>query len=806
MAALKFIAQGSPDIGLDPDDIAIHLPSDARLDPRAEHEILAAMAEHPQAVAIYWDITVGDRRQARPAWSPTRVQSEPGVCLPLAVRASWPHFDPSCDPLEVERRLAETNAVVLHVPSVLTSHTVAPALGQRPLASDPRFEPGERLGTCRRRPHLHGQANTSIVIPSAGISQPGSLQSMLDRCLETLTLLDPQPLEVVVVFGDEFQGEPPGVRGGETFDLPITAVHRGPGDFDFSQAANSGLRASQGDLVLLLNDDIEAETPTWLGRMAAHLQDPAVGAVGAALLYPNRMVQHVGVVIDSAHPLHPFVGYRLSDTADHGGDVARDVVAVTGACVLARRRDLLAIGGLSSEFPSSFGDIDLCLRLRRSGLRVVIEPAAVLTHLETASRAPVIEPWERDRFARAWSHVTDPWYHPAFHRPDDPRRMNRNADHLGPVNHHGTWPARTTAIAGQTHQLPMNRLNRSETDSEMTASDDIDINRVQTEIEVEAELLRRRDLQITHLEHDMEHQWSALTLPEPPNSEPPLQRNASEGSTGGGSTPPESPLISRLFKRVLRRATQRYTRYVLAQVNKLLKGIHQRLDDQQYRTDHHGWRLDIQNRHLRVLEHTVNSGQDEPNLTTPPFLDPPPALAIETISTIATLAGTAPSLVLSGGAGEIVRSINTNGGSAYGIEANARHVLQAMEYGIDVRSDDFIAHLSSIEIGDISTIVLTGVVESLPLSQLLEIIEQATRILANSGQIVVAVADPKRRDHIESELRAGLGISPATWQYLLDRSGFDTHVKPITDAHITELVVAERPQEFEASAPSPTGL
>ena len=452
MAALKVIAQGSPAIGLDPDDIALHLPGDARLEPRAGEAILAAMAEHPEAVAAYWDIMAGDQRQARPAWSPTRVQSEPGVCLPLAVRASWPQFDLSSGPLELEHRLAEANAEVLHIPSVLTVHPARPALEQGPPADDPTFESGPRPGTRRRRAWRPGQAGTSIIIPSAGYSLPGSTTPMLVRCLETLALLDPLPLEVIVVIGDEYQGKLPK----EDNRVPMRVVSRDAGPFDFSRAINCGVLASRGEFVLLLNDDIEAETTDWLGRMAAHLQDPTVGAVGAALVYPDRTVQHVGMLIDEAHPLHPFVGYKLADTANHGGDVARDVVGVTGACLLTRRRDLLAVGAMSLEFPASYGDIDLCLRLRRVGLRVVVEPAAMLVHHESSSRTPIVERWEWGRFIRRWGRFNDPWYHPAYWRPNNPEHVSRNADHLIPIDPDGSWPARGTTIQSKMHLSQMN--------------------------------------------------------------------------------------------------------------------------------------------------------------------------------------------------------------------------------------------------------------------------------------------------------------------------------------------------------------
>lgn len=259
------------------------------------------------------------------------------------------------------------------------------------------------------------QASTSIVIPSAGHLQPDTGASMLQRCLDTLTLLDPVPAEVIVVVGDEYQGKPPQRAGG----LPLRVVHRGAGPFDFSRAVNCGVLASRGDLVLMLNDDIEAETADWLGKMTAHLDDPSIGAVGAVLLYPDRSIQHIGMEFEGSHPIHSFRGCQLAEAAAAGGDAAREVIGVTGACLLARRRDLLAVGGMSLEFPASYGDVDLCLRLIRSGLRVVVEPAATLIHHESASRPPVIEPWEWERFVARWGEPPNSSHHP----------VNPEADH-----------------------------------------------------------------------------------------------------------------------------------------------------------------------------------------------------------------------------------------------------------------------------------------------------------------------------------------------------------------------------------------
>lgn len=103
----------------------------------------------------------------------------------------------------------------------------------------------------------------------------------------------------------------------------------------------------------------------------------------------------------------------MSEAAEAGGDAAREVTSVTGACLLIRRRDMLAVGGMSLEFPTSYGDVDLCLRLKRSGWRVLVEPSATLIHRESASRPPVIEPWEWERFIARWGGAAGLMHPPA---------------------------------------------------------------------------------------------------------------------------------------------------------------------------------------------------------------------------------------------------------------------------------------------------------------------------------------------------------------------------------------------------------
>ena len=292
--------------GFGVEDVLVWLPADATLLPEFCATILRTFAQNPETAALYGDIEISGRRMARSAWSPTRVQSEQGFTMPLAVRAETliaMGMSYDADPFEVEARLASTNMTVLHIPGTLTSHPRNLPVSTRAYHDDLLFEPGSRPGIRRRRPWLQGQEQVSVVVPSAGVKPQGSERSMLMGCLESISRLDPLPEQVMVVIGDEFDSNSHTdlhLMVDDRLCERLQVVHRGSGGFNFSIAVNQGILASEGEFVLILNDDIEATSSDWLGRMVAHLQVASVGAVGAALLYPDHTVQHVGMVIHSS--------------------------------------------------------------------------------------------------------------------------------------------------------------------------------------------------------------------------------------------------------------------------------------------------------------------------------------------------------------------------------------------------------------------------------------------------------------------------------------------------------------------------
>jgi GT2 family glycosyltransferase len=166
-----------------------------------------------------------------------------------------------------------------------------------------------------------------------------------------------------------------------------------PGPFNFSRLCNEGARRARGDHVLFLNNDTEVLTRDWLERMLFLERQPEVGVVGATLLYPDRTIQHAGLAPRAdgnwVH-LHRGRAVRIDGKEGELQEV-RTVPAVTGACLLMRRDLFQELGGFDERLPVTFSDVDLCCRVRRRGLLVVVTPHARLFHFECLSRGYAVD-------------------------------------------------------------------------------------------------------------------------------------------------------------------------------------------------------------------------------------------------------------------------------------------------------------------------------------------------------------------------------------------------------------------------------
>ena len=186
--------------------------------------------------------------------------------------------------------------------------------------------------------------------------------------------------------------------------------------FNFSAACNAGAAAGRGDLLLFLNNDIEIIHADWMDELVRWAQLPEVGIVGAKLLYPDRTIQHAGVVFGLGLVGHIFSRAPEGTSGLFGSsECYRNYLGVTGACQMMRRDVFTRLGGFDERFRLSFSDIVLCMEAWKAGYRVVYTPHARLVHHESYTRKR--EDWPEDlerlvRYLEANEFGEDPYFHP----------------------------------------------------------------------------------------------------------------------------------------------------------------------------------------------------------------------------------------------------------------------------------------------------------------------------------------------------------------------------------------------------------
>ena len=187
------------------------------------------------------------------------------------------------------------------------------------------------------------------------------------------------------------------------------------GPFNFAAMNNLGARAASGELLVFLNDDIAPLDPDWLTALAAQARRPEIGIAGAKLLYPSGAIQHAGIVIGMMEGAGHLHRNTFGSAYWNWLPFTRNVCAVTGACLAIRAGVFKELDGFDETFPVNYNDVDLCLRARRAGYEVIIEPAAVLRHYECQTRQAGVRLEERYRFEQrwaAWLDRGDPYYSP----------------------------------------------------------------------------------------------------------------------------------------------------------------------------------------------------------------------------------------------------------------------------------------------------------------------------------------------------------------------------------------------------------
>jgi glycosyltransferase involved in cell wall biosynthesis len=195
---------------------------------------------------------------------------------------------------------------------------------------------------------------------------------------------------------------------------------RDPHPFNYSALNNAAVKLAAGEIIGLINDDIEVISPDWLSEMVSHAIRPEVGAVGARLWYPNNTLQHGGVIIGfDCIAFHAHKNLKRQDR----GYMARAICiqsfsAVTGACLLIRKSIYESLGGLNEvDLQVAFNDVDFCIRVRDAGYRNIWTPYAELYHHESATRGADDTPAKRVRLKGEIAYMRSRWVDALAHDP-----------------------------------------------------------------------------------------------------------------------------------------------------------------------------------------------------------------------------------------------------------------------------------------------------------------------------------------------------------------------------------------------------
>ncbi|MCR4738653.1 MAG: glycosyltransferase family 2 protein [Lachnospiraceae bacterium] len=279
----------------------------------------------------------------------------------------------------------------------------------------------------RIRYRLTEKPKVSILIPNKDHLED------LKRCIESvLNKTSYEDYEIIVI---ENNSETTEIK--EYYDtlmkLPNVKVVTFTGEFNYSKINNFGAGFAEGRYLILLNNDTEVITRTWIEEMLMYAQRDDVGAVGCMLYYPDYSIQHAGIVLGlGAHRTAGHTHYKMpKENLGYMGRLcyAQDVSAVTGACMMTKKKLYEEVNGLSEEFAVALNDVDYCLKLRKKGLLNVFTPFAELFHYESASRGKDsgdpeasernIERYNRESelFKEKWKEVLekgDPYFNPNF--------------------------------------------------------------------------------------------------------------------------------------------------------------------------------------------------------------------------------------------------------------------------------------------------------------------------------------------------------------------------------------------------------
>ena len=234
---------------------------------------------------------------------------------------------------------------------------------------------------------------------------------LLRQCIDSILSKTNYPNYEILVVDN-------GTNQAETLDYlktltahPQIRVIRDNYAFNYSALNNYAVTFARGDILGLINDDIEVTSASWLSDMVSHALRPGVGAVGARLWYPNQTLQHAGMVLVGGVARHVHKHLPKGEAGFNGRAVlTQNFSAVTGACLVVQKALFEQVGGLNDQaLAIGFNDVDFCLKLVEAGYRNVWTPDAELIHHESATRGQDYSPEKQRRAEKELRYMRKRW-------------------------------------------------------------------------------------------------------------------------------------------------------------------------------------------------------------------------------------------------------------------------------------------------------------------------------------------------------------------------------------------------------------
>ena len=432
-------------------DYVAFLDHDDRLLPNALGEVVRFINLHGEPDVLYSDECIIDEKgdilgtYHKPDWSPlmhlsvnyTTHLSVYRRTLLQEIGGCRQGYEGAQDHDVMMRAVEKSTRPVVHIPINLyqwRSHQLSTASSSeaKPYAGTAGVKAVQ--DACLRRnlpatvtfePHIH-HYKVAFTLPKAAplisiIILSKDSYKLVSACLQSIFTKTTYPnFEVILVDHDSQQPECHDLFRTYQNQYPTrfqTVTYRGP--FNFAAMNQFGTTAANGEYYLFLNNDTEVITREWLEELLSVAQLPFVGAVGPKLLYPDRKIQHAGIM-GFAHHIAGHVGLgEKEDTLAYFAylQTTHEVMAVTGACLLIAADKYRSIGGFEEIYvPNGFGDVDFCLKAKAKGYSNIYVPYATLLHKESVTRKVTFELFEHYYMQKQWARdlTCDPYRNPSL--------------------------------------------------------------------------------------------------------------------------------------------------------------------------------------------------------------------------------------------------------------------------------------------------------------------------------------------------------------------------------------------------------